>query len=96
MNVSEAVNARNKIDLKATITNMGEVRSVNLKTGEVAKVAEATISDDSGEMLLNLWGDDINVYKVGDMIEIQNAYTTEFRGKVTLNKGKFGTLLKAS
>ena len=43
-------------------------------------------------MKLTLWGDDIKAVNVGDKVQITNGYTNEFKGEVSLTKGKFGQM----
>ena len=44
------------------------------------------------EIKLSLWGDDIKAVNVGDKVVISNGYTNEFKGEVSLTKGKFGKM----
>ena len=44
------------------------------------------------QMKLTLWGDDIKSVNVGDTVRITNGYTNEFKGEVSLTKGKFGQM----
>ena len=43
-------------------------------------------------MKLTLRGDDIKAVNVGDVVVITNGYTNEFKGEVSLTKGKFGQM----
>ena len=44
------------------------------------------------QMKLTLWGDDIKAVNPGDIVVITNGYTNEFKGEVSLTKGKFGQM----
>jgi replication factor A1 len=48
--------------------------------------------DESGEIKLTLWGDDISKISDGSKIKITNGYTNTFKGEVSLTKGKYGQL----
>ena len=92
MKISEAKNTLKGINLEGIITEKPEARNVNLKTGGVARVCDVKISDDSGEMKLSLWNEEIDKVKVGSKITIENGYTNQFKGNVKLNIGKYGKL----
>jgi replication factor A1 len=83
---------RSGINLKAEVKSKGEPRTVNLKTGGTVDVCDAVISDGSDDIKLTLWGDDIKAVNIGDVVMITNGYTNEFKGEVSLTKGKFGKM----
>ncbi len=80
-----------RVSTLARVVDISPPRNVVTKFGE-ARVATATISDDSGQIEMSLWDDQIDRVSVGDEIEIENGYVTEFRGKAQLNVGRYGTL----
>jgi len=90
--VAEVKKMRSGINLKAEVKSKGEPRTVNLKTGGTVDVCDAVISDGSDDIKLTLWGDDIKAVNVGDTVVITNGYTNEFKGEVSLTKGKFGKM----
>jgi len=90
--VAEVKKMRSGINLKAEVKSKGEPRTVNLKTGGTVDVCDAVITDGSDDMKLTLWGDDIKAVNVGDTVVITNGYTNEFKGDVSLTKGKFGKM----
>ncbi len=93
--ISQAKKTRSGINIKATVKSKGDSRTVNLKNGGTINVCDAVIKDgetDDDQMKLTLWGDDINAINVGDTVVITNGYTNEFRGEVSLTKGKFGQM----
>lgn len=45
-------------------------------------------------VLLNLWDDQIDLFNLNDVVEINNGYTSLFRGMLRLNIGKRGTAEK--
>ena len=58
----------NKYDIQipeAEVTEIGETRTVNTRFGNEANVADVRIKDDTAEITLSLWNDDI---KDGDPI----------------------------
>jgi len=90
--ISQVQNQRNKINTRGTLKSKGEVRNVNMRAGGTIDVCDAILSDDSGEIKLTLWGEDISKVKEGDTILIKNGYTNSFKGEVSLTKGKFGEM----
>ncbi len=92
MDIITAKKMRSGINIRATITKKEDPRTVNYKTGGTGDVCTAVISDDTGEMKLTLWNEEIDKVKVGDTVEIANGYTSDFKGEVQLNIGKFGNM----
>ena len=90
--VSQVKKMRSGINLKAEVKSKGEPRTVNLKAGGTVDVCDAVISDGSDDIKLTLWGDDIKAVNIGDVVVITNGYTNEFKGDVSLTKGKFGKM----
>ncbi len=87
---------RSGVNVEAEVIEKGESRTVNLKTGGTVDVCDAKIANSDGteenQMKLTLWGDDIKAVNVGDKVVIENGYTNEFKGEVSLTKGKFGKM----
>ena len=50
------------------------------------------VKDDSGEIKLTLWNDDIDNVNEGDKVHIINGYVNEWQGEMQLTTGKFGKL----
>jgi len=90
--VAQVKKMRSGINLKAEVKSKGDPRTVNLKTGGTVDVCDAIISDGSDDIKLTLWGDDIKAVNIGDIVVITNGYTNEFKGEVSLTKGKFGKM----
>jgi replication factor A1 len=74
------------------ITAKEEPREVVTKYGKKARVANAVLKDDSGEVTLSLWGDDIEKINVGDKITIENGWISEFKNNMQISVGKYGKL----
>ncbi len=92
MKIAELKSGMRRIEVAGTITDISEEREVTTRSGEAARVVTATLKDESGEIKLSLWNDDINKVKVGDNIKIENGYVTEFRQEPQLNVGRYGKL----
>lgn len=93
MKIAELRDGLRRVDVEGQVVETSEPREVRSKfTGETYRVAEATISDDSGTIKLVLWNEQIGQVKVNDTVKIENGYTKSFRGEVQLNVGKYGKL----
>ena len=57
-------------------------------------VTEATFKDDSGDIVLMMWNEQIKQGQVGDKVRIENGYFKVYRGMRQLNIGKVGKLIK--
>lgn len=90
--IEQAKNMRNKIDIEGTVERKGEPRTVNKRDGGTVDVCDAFLVDESGEVKLTLWGDDIPKVENGSKVKITNGYTNTFKGEVAVTKGKFGQL----
>lgn len=93
--IAQAKKMRSGINVAAEVGEISSRRTVNLKNGGSVDVADAVIFDDIGEenqMKLTLWGEDIGLIQKGSKVRIENGYTNEFKGEVSLTKGKFGSM----
>ncbi|MFH1637883.1 MAG: OB-fold nucleic acid binding domain-containing protein [Candidatus Woesearchaeota archaeon] len=80
-----------KVEIEVEIVSKGEVREFN-KFGNAGRVCTADAKDDTGEIKLTLWNDDIDKVNEGDKIKITNGYVNEFQGEMQLTSGRFGKL----
>lgn len=81
-----------RVDAEGEIVEMAEPRTVNLRTGGEARVADCVLKDDSGQIKLSLWDDQIDMVKQGSKVRVTNGYTNSFRQELRLNVGKYGRL----
>ena len=79
------------VDLTAEVVEVGEVREFN-KFGKTGRVATAKLKDETGEINLSLWNDDIDKVKVGDTVQIKNGFVNEWQGTPQLTTGRMGSL----
>jgi replication factor A1 len=81
------------VNLKAKVLEIAKPMLVVTRFGNYASVANASVSDETGNIKLCLWNDQIKSIAVGDTIQIANAKISTFRGERQLRVGKNGTLL---
>lgn len=95
LKIGEIDKVMDGVSVEGTITAKGRTRSfISRKTGKRVYVANATLSDDTGDITLVLWNRQILTFDVGDKVRIENGYVTEFNGNLQLNVGKYGTITK--
>ncbi|MCX8146938.1 MAG: SOSS complex subunit B family protein [Candidatus Woesearchaeota archaeon] len=91
MKISELKPRQGSVDLIAEVIQKKEVREFE-KFGRKGKVCNAIIKDDSGQISLTLWNEQVDKVNVGDKIKITNGYVNEWQGELQLTTGKFGAL----
>lgn len=91
MKINEIKRGTSNISLEAKVIDISEIREVMTRFGR-RNVADATIEDETGEIKLTLWQDQIKMVKVGNKINIAGAFATEFREKLQLSVPRSGKL----
>lgn len=92
MKIAELTDGMRNVNVEGEITEISEIREVNLRAGGKSNVADAILTDDTGGTKLTLWGDQIEKVIVGSKVKIQSGYTSSFRGETSLNIGRYGTM----
>jgi replication factor A1 len=82
----------NHVNLKAKILEVAEPKHVVTRYGNYASVAKALIGDETGTIKLCLWNGQIAAVSAGDIVQIENAQVSAFRGERQMSLGKTGTL----
>lgn len=91
MLITEIQSNKGGILLEGTVTEKGEVRSFT-KFGKTGKVCTLKVADSSGTIKLTLWNDDSDKVALGDQIQLENGWCSEYQGEKQVSPGKFGTL----
>ncbi len=91
MNIEELKAGQGKVDIEVEVVDISDVRTFS-KFGKDGRVATAKVKDESGEIDLTLWNENIDDVSVGDKLKIENGYVSEFQGNTQLTAGKYGTL----
>ncbi|HZW85479.1 MAG TPA: DNA-binding protein [Nitrososphaerales archaeon] len=92
MNIHDLRDGMRRVDAEGEIVEIADPRTVSLRTGGEARVADCQLKDESGQIKLSLWDDQIDLVKQGSKVRILNGYTNSFRGELRLNVGKYGKL----
>ncbi len=93
MKIKDLKDGMKRVEVEGKVTEKTGPREVMSRyKDQVYRVANATISDDTGNIKLTLWNDQIEQVNVNDTVRIESGYVTSFRGEIQLNVGKFGKL----
>ncbi len=92
MKISELKAGTGNVNVQGEIVKLEEARDVVTKFGKKLRVANAVLRDDSGEITLSLWGDDIEKVAEGAQIKIENGWVSEFKSNLQLSAGKYGKI----
>jgi replication factor A1 len=76
----------------ASVLKLLETREVLTRFGSYARVTNAIINDETGNIKLTLWNKQIDMVSLGDRIAIDNAKVVWFRGEPQLTIGRRGEL----
>jgi replication factor A1 len=79
------------VDVVIDIVDVGEVREFE-KFGKSGRVASAVAKDETGDIKLTLWNEQIDQVKAGDKVHITNGYVNEWQGEKQLTTGKMGKM----
>ncbi|MBU0615764.1 MAG: hypothetical protein KJ601_06740 [Nanoarchaeota archaeon] len=91
MQVKDLQARQGKVEIVLEIAEKGEVREFE-KFGKKGKVCSCKAKDDTGNIILSLWNEQVDKIKVGDKVKVTNGYVGEWQGEKQLSTGKFGTL----
>jgi replication factor A1 len=91
MEIKDIQARQGNIDLVLTVVSKEEPRTFE-KFGKEGRVCNAKVKDESGEVTLTLWNEQVEQVGVGDKIHLQNGWCSEFRGERQLSAGKFGKI----
>ena len=83
-----------RVIVEGEIVEKAVPRAVRARRGwQSLTVTEATLKDDSDDVVLMLWNEQIKQCKVGDHVRIEGGYVKNYRGMRQLNVGKTGSLI---
>jgi len=91
MKISELQPGQGNVDVEIEIVSIDEPKQFE-KYGRTLRVANALAKDDSGQIKLSLWNENIDKVKAGQKVKITNGYVSEFQGERQLSTGKYGSM----
>ncbi|MEA3378308.1 MAG: OB-fold nucleic acid binding domain-containing protein [Nanoarchaeota archaeon] len=89
--IKELEPRQKNVDIEVEVVEMADVKEFE-KFGKPGRVCTAIAKDDTGQIKLTLWNDEIDKVKMGDKVKITNGYVSEFQGDMQLSAGRFGKL----
>ncbi len=81
-----------KINIKAEVLEKTAPSKVFTQYGNSATITNARIADETGKVKLCLWNEQADFINTGDLIQIQNATVSTYKGERQLSLGKSGTV----
>jgi replication factor A1 len=92
--IGELSDGLKRVTVEGIIDNVPSPREVvSKKDGKTHRVADATVSDESGSVKLVLWNDMIRQVNAGERVRIEPGYTSSFRDDLQLNVSRFGRIV---
>ena len=83
------------ITIRVRVVYKENIRTVKTKNdGKEHQIVDLKVGDRTGMIILTLWDDKVEQVNEGDLIDIENGYVNRFKGRLTLNIGKFGKIEK--
>jgi len=80
------------VNLKAKVVEVSKPIRVGTRYGNLISLSKALLKDETGEINLCLWRDQIESVSAGNYVEIKNASISRFRDKTQISIGAKGTL----
>ena len=87
----DVARAKKKGGIIVKVIGVGEVSTGTNERGDWQKQI-ATVQDNSGQMPLVLWGDQVGKIDQGKYYKIENPFWSMYKDEVQLSLGKFGKL----
>ncbi len=93
--VDELTPASKQADVLVRVLSLGDRKTIDSKFGGSRDLVEAVVGDETGTVILTLWGDQIDEVAQDDVLDIENGYISLVRGHMRLNVGKYGSFKKS-
>jgi GNAT superfamily N-acetyltransferase len=92
--IKELDSTMNRVVVEGEIVEKAIARAVrSRRPWESLTVSEATLKDDTDDVVLILWNEQIRQCSVGDKIRVEGGYVKNYRDIRQLNVGKTGKLI---
>ena len=91
MKISDLKPKQGNVDIIVDVIDVESTREFQ-KFGKPGKVATAVAKDETGDIKLTLWNEDIEKVKAGDKVHLTNGYVNEWQGEMQLTTGRLGKL----
>ena len=91
MQIKDLKPKQGSVDIVVDIMDVETPREFQ-KFGKPGRVANAIAKDETGDIKLTLWNEDIDKVKAGDKVHMTNGYVNEWQGEMQLTTGRMGKL----
>ncbi len=91
MNIAELTPRQGNVNILVEVVEVGVPREF-VKFGKPGRVATAKVRDESGQITMTLWNEQIDLVKQGSRIRIVNGYVGEWQGEKQLTTGRMGSI----
>lgn len=91
MQIKDLKPKQGNIDITVDIIDVGVPREFQ-KFGKAGRVSTAIAKDETGDIKLTLWNEDIDKVNAGDKIHLTNGYVNEWQGEMQLTTGRMGKM----
>jgi replication factor A1 len=91
MTVEELDPESDDVEITGTIKELPTPRAVSTRYGQ-KKIVTAVFEDDTGEIDLTLWEEEIEAIEEGAEVHITGAYVREWADDIQLNIGRDGNI----
>ena len=65
------------------------------QSGEIHRIVEAKVGDETGTVIIPLWDESIQMVKRGVTYSLRKGYTDEYRGSLRLKIGRYSELAES-
>jgi replication factor A1 len=91
MNVEELSPESDDVEITGTIKRLPTPRAVSTRYGQ-KRIVTAVFEDQTGEIDLTLWEEEIDAIEEGAEVKITGAYVREWADDIQLNIGRDGNI----
>ena len=91
MQIKDLKPKQGNVDIVVDVIDVGIPREFE-KFGKPGRVSTALAKDETGDIKLTLWNEDIDKVQAGDKIHLTNGYVNEWQGEMQLTTGRLGKL----
>ena len=78
-------------EIEVEVVEVEEPREFSSFRGS-GRLVNVKVKDDTGEVKLTLWNDDIELAAAGVKLKIEKGWCKEYRGELQIGPGKFGKI----
>ena len=80
--------------VEATVTKLDSIRELEQRLGGTTRVRNVLLNDGTGEIVLVLWGKDVELVTEGEKVRVVDGWVKDYRGRPQISLGRSGKLEK--